>query len=295
MIEIQQISTSSTLNDYHPIISKSPLESQEKEEEIPEWKKCTSKRFKNLVECYPCKVEDCQILFETKEELLEHSKTHTNLNKCSFPKCQKSFIKNVNLRKHIKVHFKNRRKFYCPYEGCGKSFTASYSLTLHYRIHSGFTPYKCEKCDKKFFDRANYHYHVNNMHKTIISKNLICKHKNCGHKSKSIKQLLMHHDKLEEQCFKEKNLLLKLIILYQNATIPLLIIDENKNKKIEEFGKQTGIDDEKEYRWRDAVNCLDLDDDLKNEVNLIELQSKVIVNNSLDKDRYQGILDNLAY
>ena len=81
MIEAQQISTSSTLNDCHTIISKSPLESQEKEEEIPEWQKCSSKRFKNLVECYPCKVDDCQILFETKEELLEHSKSHANLNK----------------------------------------------------------------------------------------------------------------------------------------------------------------------------------------------------------------------
>jgi hypothetical protein len=67
------------------------------------------------------------------------------------------------------------------------------------------------------------------MHKKLFSKKLVCSHHNCGHKSKSIKQLLMHHDKLEEQCVKEKNSLLKLIIFYQNATISLLKYDKNKN------------------------------------------------------------------
>ena len=294
MNEFQQISTSSTINDSLHQNTKSPLESQEKEEEIPEWQKCTSKRFKNLVECYLCKVDDCQILFETKEELFQHKKIHSQLYKCSFPNCEKSFMKIINLRKHSKAHLKNKRRYYCPFEGCDKSFTASYSLTLHYRIHTGTTPYKCDKCGKKFFDRANYQYHVNNMHKNIIYKKLICQHKNCGHKSKSIKQLLMHHDKLEEQCIKEKNMLLKLVMIYQNALIPLLNIDENKDKEIEEFEKQIGVDDEKKNYFLDAVNIFELDDDLKNEVNLIELQSKIVINNCVDKNKYKGILNEKA-
>lgn len=251
MIESQQISTTSTINDYPNLLSNKiniDEEQEQEKEEIPEWQKCKSKRFKNLVECYLCKVEDCQILFETKEELNEHKKTaHTELYKCNFPHCEKSFMKIINLRKHCKCHFKNKRRYFCPYEGCDKSFTASYSLTLHYRIHTGNTPYKCEKCGKKFFDRANYQYHVNNMHKKIISDKLICQHRNCGHKSKSIKQLLMHHDKLEEQCVKEKNLLLKLIMLYQNSTIPLLSIEnkENQNEELKNFSQQIGVDEEK--------------------------------------------------
>ena len=39
---------------------------------VQSWRNITSKRFKNLVECYPCIVEDCQILFESKEELEKH-------------------------------------------------------------------------------------------------------------------------------------------------------------------------------------------------------------------------------
>lgn len=57
---------------------------------------------------------------------------------------------------------------------------------------------------KKFFDRANWQYHTSNIHKKIIPDKLTCQHKNCGHLSKTVKQLLMHHDKLEDQCVKEK-------------------------------------------------------------------------------------------
>ena len=290
MIEFQQISTSSTINDYNHNINKSNSEEEREKKETPEWLKRTSKRFKNLVECYLCKVEDCQILFETKEELNEHKNTHIQLYKCNYPQCEKSFMKIINLRKHSKSHFKNKRRYYCPYEGCDKSFTASYSLTLHYRIHSGITPYKCEKCDKRFFDRANYQYHVNNMHKKIRINKLLCQHKNCRHKSKSIKQLLMHHDKLEEQCVKEKNCLLKLIMFYQNASISLL--NSNNNIELDTFAQQIGVDEEKKDSWMKSVNNLELDEDLKNELNFIEIQSKNVINSSIDKNKYQGILDS---
>ena len=193
-----------------------------------------SKRFKNLIECFPCSIEDCQILFETQKDLDNHSLTHKKLFKCKYPGCEKTFIKSINLRKHNKSHFKNKKIYFCPYEGCNKSFTASYSVTLHYRVHTGNKPFKCEICEKKFFDKANWQYHVNNMHKKIIEKKLICQHINCGHKSKSQKQLLMHHDKLEEECVKEKNLLLKLIMLYQKASVDLL---ENKDKENDNLSK----------------------------------------------------------
>ena len=59
-----------------------------------------SKRFKNLIECFPCTVDDCQILFETQKELDIHKATHEKLYKCKYPGCEKTFIKSINLRKN---------------------------------------------------------------------------------------------------------------------------------------------------------------------------------------------------
>ena len=83
MIDSGHISTSSTGEE--PAID--PCQNIQKNSSIQSWRNITSKRFKNLVECYLCKVEDCQILFETKEELNEHKKTaHNELYKCNFNK-----------------------------------------------------------------------------------------------------------------------------------------------------------------------------------------------------------------
>lgn len=291
MIEYQQISSLSTQYDYNQNMNKTNSEDEKEKKQIPEWLKCTSKKFKNLVECYLCKVDDCQILFNTQEELNEHNESHLNLYKCNYPQCEKSFMKIINLRKHKKMHYKNIRKYNCPFEGCGKSFTASYSLTLHYRIHSGITRHECEICGKKFFDRANYQYHLQNMHTLIRKKKIICQHKNCGHKSKSIKQLIMHHDKLEEVCIKEKMYLLKLIMFYQNASIHLLNNKIINNEKLKDLGQQFGVDEEIKNIWRKNINNCELDEELKKELNFIEIQSNNLMNKSLDKSRYQGIID----
>ena len=256
------------------------------------WKNITSKRFKNLVECYPCPVDDCQILFESQKELESHKKTHSKLYKCEYPGCDKSYMKTINLRKHKKSHFKSKKMYYCPFEGCNKGFTASYSVNLHYRVHTGNKPFQCKLCGKKFFDKANWQYHINNMHKQITMKKLICQHKNCEHKSKSFKQLLMHHDKLEEQCVKEKNLLLKLIMFYQSASMYLLENSEKNDVNNTIFDNNVGIDDEKKNIWINYMNGNNLDDELKDYVRLIQLQSKSVINNCIDQNKYKGILDS---
>ena len=288
MTDAGHISTSST-GEEPPI---NTCQNIQKNQMIQSWRNITSKRFKNLVECYPCTVEDCQILFESKDELDKHHETHSKLFKCEFPGCEKSFMKLTNLRKHNKSHSKNKKIYFCPFEGCNKSFTAYYSVTLHYRIHTGNKPFQCDICGKKFFDKANWQYHVNNMHKKIISKNLICQHKNCEHKSKSIKQLLMHHDKLEEQCVKEKNILLKLIMSYQSAILSILDSKENNITNNIIFEDNVGIDDEKRNIWANYINKYNLDEELKEYAKLILIQSKNVINSSTDKNKYKGILGN---
>ena len=267
--------------------------------EYPTFVLVNNKKYKNLVHCYPCKVEDCQKLFKTNQELVEHKKVHIMLYICPINGCNKSFIEITNLRKHYKHHFPTEKRYYCPYEGCGKSFTASYNLTIHYRIHIGKKPYKCQKCGICFFDRANYKYHITSKHITINTKKLVCQHRNCHHKSKTIKQKLMHHDKLEKACLQEKNLLLNLLILYQKSTVCLLKnetdIKEKENKSIfinNELNNKVYNNFYEENKNINIIKNFEFDDELKKDLNDILLQSKVLFNSAINEDHYQDIVDD---
>ena len=205
--------------------------------------------------------------------------------------CGKSFKEIINLRKHYKHHFHTEKRYYCPFEGCGKSFTASYNLTIHYRIHIGKQPYKCQKCGKCFFDRANYKYHLTSKHININSKKLICQHKNCEHKSKSIKQKLMHHDKLEEICLQEKNLLINLVMFFQKSTFCLLNETDNKNEGNKNIVynnlNENNLEDKKILN---EIKKYNLDADLKDDFDKILIQSKVVSNNAINPDQYQDLI-----
>ena len=231
----------------------------------------SSKKIKILPKCYPCIADDCTMLFDNKEDFEKHKDIHKNLLKCDYPGCNKQFIYLINLKKHYKYHFPSKKTHFCPFPGCNKSFTASYNLTIHYRIHKGDKPYECEICGKKFFDRANYKYHTSVKHIAINLKDRTCQHKGCCHKSKTIKQKLMHHDKLEIECKTEKNHLFNLLINFQNSIRDILEL------------KQETLDELKDYEGKDEI---------KEEILNIQKQTKTLLNASVDKEQYNGIISN---
>lgn len=289
-MESHPITTSSTTSENNMNQIQEEKESK-KRIEHPTFILSTNKKYKNLVHCYLCKIDDCQKLFKTNQELIEHRKTHTQLHICPMEGCGKSFKEIINLRKHYKHHFPTEKRYYCPFEGCGKSFTASYNLTIHYRIHIGKQPYKCQKCGKCFFDRANYKYHLTSKHININSKKLICQHKNCEHKSKSIKQKLMHHDKLEEFCLQEKNLLINLVMFFQKSMFCLLNETDNKNEGNKNIVynnlNENNLEDKKILN---EIKKYNLDADLKDDFDKILIQSKVVSNNAINPDQYQDLI-----
>ena len=221
--------------------------------------------------CIQCIADDCTMIFDKIEEYEKHIKTHSNLIKCEYPGCQKQFLDNLNLKKHYKFHFPSRKIHFCPYPGCNKSFTASYNLTIHYRIHKGDKPYECEKCGEKFYDRANYKYHVTVKHLDKKIKDRICKHKGCNHLSKTSKQNLIHHEKLEPECKNEKNNLFNLLNNYISSVKELLELKDEYKEDLEKL-KEKG-----EY---------------KEEIVNVEKQAEKLFEIAVDKDQYKGIIGN---
>ena len=272
-----------------------------KKREHPTFILSKNKKYKNLVHCYLCEVEDCQKLFNTNMELIEHKKSHMDLHTCPIVGCNKSFKDIVNLRKHYKHHFPTEKRYYCPFEGCDKSFTASYNLAIHYRIHIGKKPYQCEKCGKCFFDRANYKYHKTSKHSNINMTKLICQHKNCNHKSKSIKQKLMHHDKLEEFCINEKNKLLNLLMNFKKCSIDLLryklnsVNEENKKEISNDNNVISRNNIEDNALKSDAKKIISNyhDEELEIALNNIILQSKLLFKKAINQDQYQDICEEI--
>ena len=223
------------------------------------------RRNSNLVKCFKCPIEDCETLFETKEELDTHNKLHLEKNIFTCNKCNKQFIQEKNLQKHFKVHCFLVKRYICPYPGCGKKFTALYNQKIHYRIHTGERPYNCNICGKDYYDRANYKYHIKTAHKIKDKNDIICSHGGICHEFKSKKQKIMHHNKLEKECRLEKNNILRLISKYEKT------INELKNENeinLEEFNEYKELLEQKEQTGKIIADRDLFDSIFSNKVNL---------------------------
>ena len=89
--------------------------------------KKTGRKYKNLIECYKCDIDDCSKLFETEEELNKHKTIHKKIYICNYINCGLKFENEINLQKHFKIHLPSKKIYKCYYPGCNKSFTASYN------------------------------------------------------------------------------------------------------------------------------------------------------------------------
>ena len=261
-------SQESSEEEHHDTASTSGGDPEKPEKASKNLFKCflnKKRRNSNLVKCFKCSIEDCENLFETKEELDTHKKLHTENNIYTCNKCNKQFMQEKNLQKHFKVHCFLVKRYICPFPGCGKKFTALYNQKIHYRIHTGERPYTCDICGKNYYDRANYKYHAKTAHKVKDKNDIICFHGGLCPEFKSKKQKIMHHNKLEKECRLEKNFIIKLISKYEKT------INEIKNEKginLEEYNEYKALVEQKE-KTEKIISDKDLFDSIfSNKVNI---------------------------
>ena len=67
---------------------------------------------------------------------------------CTYPNCNKSFVKSIHLEKHFIEHGDDFRPYQCP--NCTKNFRRRYDLMRHSRIHNYIIPYRCSRCLRGF-------------------------------------------------------------------------------------------------------------------------------------------------
>lgn len=186
---------------------------------------------------YRCSFKDCNKVFLKQSNLKDHIRTHTGEKPyiCSHPGCGKTFSQHGNLKKHEKIHLGNK-KYYCNFPNCGKKFSASYNLKIHYRCHTGEKPYKCNfpNCGRSFYDKGNLKYHEKNMHALEnMEFPYSCEHMGCNAKFRTKLEKLQHHSEMEIDCFVERKELIKLIQRYKiffRKIIKKKNIDVDKNE-----------------------------------------------------------------
>lgn len=99
---------------------------------------------------YQCEI--CQKRFLGNNDLRKHLRIHTDERPFVCHDCNKGFRQAGSLKNHIAcTHspgLQSNEIFVCDY--CQKAFPIKERLRLHLRVHTGDKPYSCKQCPKKF-------------------------------------------------------------------------------------------------------------------------------------------------
>lgn len=123
---------------------------------------------------YKCDRENCTKAYYSSADLAKHKlKFHVDLKKCKI--CLKTV---KNLETHMKSH--EEKSYVCTYEletgqKCNKRFISQSTLKKHIDCtHMGIKKYSCSQCDSHYFKITNLKHHILNVHENMRIKCELC-------------------------------------------------------------------------------------------------------------------------
>jgi KRAB domain-containing zinc finger protein len=98
---------------------------------------------------YPCNV--CRKMFATPVAVERHMTVHTGKKRFACKICLKRFTQKVHCQHHmLGVHTVGAKSFKCVFPGCQRRFIAQYQLKRHLKRHSKVGTWPCKECGKAF-------------------------------------------------------------------------------------------------------------------------------------------------
>ncbi|KAF2192769.1 hypothetical protein K469DRAFT_481390, partial [Zopfia rhizophila CBS 207.26] len=126
-----------------------------------------------------CPIEGCGKRFNRPCRLETHMRSHTKERPfaCPHNECDKTFLRNEHLQRHLNSAHSTNRKYLCGWDGCGKGFATRERLRRHQEAHEVKETKRCKDyppCNKTFRKHSTLEAHIRTEH--LNAKAFPCTH-----------------------------------------------------------------------------------------------------------------------
>ncbi|HEX2549303.1 MAG TPA: C2H2-type zinc finger protein, partial [Gammaproteobacteria bacterium] len=159
---------------------------------------------------YTCTFPGCNKSFLKNFTLKRHSKLHTEEPNKICDCCGKYFRQNSDLKRHMNTKHSleifpgaESKKFSCVFTGCNKKFKYPQSLARHNKFHAEGCKEICDCCGKAFFEKSSLKRHKNRLTPCTPQMKFSCTFTGCE-ETYPHKSFLLEHSKCHQEGIGQK-------------------------------------------------------------------------------------------